>query len=303
MSKTLKSNPSGWIFLFLFPALTVYAVFTLWPVLASLYYSFFQWNGFGTKPTYFVGLRNYKDVLKDQFFWNAFKNTFVFVVGNNLIKLPLTLILAFMLNLPFFRARNIYRVILFLPVVTSTAIIGIIFTFLLSPWNGPVNSILIESGILKNPVDWLGSAGRAMAMIMLVEIWHYTGQYIVYWIAGLQSIPDELYEAAAIDGTNKLQMFFYITLPVLKPVIIVVSLIGFIMSLRVFDIVIAMTGGGPAYGTDVIGTYIYRSAFGVASRKIGYASAIAVIFGFIVMSLGLIQGIAMNKSGKAADAE
>ncbi len=289
-------NNSGWIFLFLFPTLVVYILFILWPVLGSLYYSFFQWNGFGAVPTYFVGLRNYADILKDPFFWNSFKNTFVFVVGNNLIKLPLTLVMAFLLNIPRFRFSNIYRAVIFLPVVSSTAIIGIVFTFLLSPWNGPVNEILMRAGLLGAPVDWLGTAGRAMMMVIMVEIWHYAGQYIVYWIAGLQSIPEELYEAAAIDGADRLQMFFRITIPVLKPVIVVVSLIGFIMSLRVFDIVLSMTGGGPAYGTDVIGTYIYRTAFGSAARKIGYASAVAVIFGIIVMTLGTLQGALMSRS-------
>ena len=276
--------------------LTVYGLFILWPVAASIYYSFFQWNGFGNIPTYFVGLRNYLDVLKDPFFWNAFKNTVVFVVGNNVIKLPLTLAMAFLLNIPGFRLKGFYRVVLFLPVVSSTAIIGIVFTLLLSPWNGPINAIFQNIGLLKHPVDWLGTAGSAMWMIMLVEIWHYTGQYIVYWLAGLQSIPEELYEAAEIDGANRFQMFIKITIPVLKPVIVVVSLIGFIMSLRVFDIVVSMTGGGPAFGTDVMGTYIYRSAFGAAARKIGYASAIAVIFGVIVMILGTLQGLAMNRS-------
>ncbi len=296
MFKRILSGNSLWIFLFLAPMLTVYGLFILWPVAASIYYSFFQWNGFGNIPTYFVGLRNYLDVLKDPFFWNAFKNTVVFVVGNNVIKLPLTLAMAFLLNIPGFRLKGFYRVVLFLPVVSSTAIIGIVFTLLLSPWNGPINAIFQNIGLLKHPVDWLGTAGSAMWMIMLVEIWHYTGQYIVYWLAGLQSIPEELYEAAEIDGANRFQMFIKITIPVLKPVIVVVSLIGFIMSLRVFDIVVSMTGGGPAFGTDVMGTYIYRSAFGAAARKIGYASAIAVIFGVIVMILGTLQGLAMNRS-------
>lgn len=296
MNGSIHEAKTTWIIIFLFPTLIAYGLFILWPLIASAYYSFFQWNGFGNRPTYFIGLRNYLDALKDPFFWNAFKNTLIFVIGNNIIKLPLTLIMAFLLNIPRFKMSNFYRVVLFLPVVSSTAIIGIIFTFLLSPWNGPLNALFIQFGLLKAPVDWLGTAGSAMWMVMLVEIWHYTGQYIIYWIAGLQSIPDVLYEAAAIDGASRFKMFIHITLPVLKPVIVVVSLIGFVMSLRVFDIVISMTGGGPAFGTDVIGTYIYHSAFGVADRRIGYASAISVLFGIIVMSLGILQGIAMNKA-------
>lgn len=279
-----------WIALFLAPTMVLFGLFVLWPLISSLYYSFFQWNGMSTWPSYFVGLRNYADVLKDNQFWNAFTNTVVFVFVNNIIKLPLTLVLAYLLNNPRLRFSNLYRTGLFLPMVSSTAIIGIVMTFILNPWNGPLNSILISLGVLSSPVDWLGTINLAMLVVILVEVWHYSGQYIIYWLAGLQTIPRELYEAAEVDGANEFQQFFFITIPALKPVIIIVSLLGVVMSLRVFDIVMAMTGGGPAFSTDVIGTFIYRNAFGTASPRIGYSSAVAVLFGLLIMTVGAFQG-------------
>ncbi|HKK66102.1 MAG TPA: sugar ABC transporter permease [Clostridia bacterium] len=285
-----EGQRSMWIALFLLPTMLVFLMFILWPIIASIYYSFFQWNGIGEWPSYYVGLRNYQDLIGDSHFWNAFKNTVVFVVLNNLIKLPLTLIIAYMLNNPRLRFSNLYRTGLFLPMVSSTAIIGIVMTFILNPWNGPLNKMLLDIGVLGRPVDWLGNINLAMLVVILVEVWHYSGQYIIYWLAGLQTIPKELYEAAEVDGANSVQTFLFVTIPALKPVIIIVTLLGIVMSLRVFDIVMAMTGGGPAFSTDVIGTFIYRNAFGTASPRIGYSSAVAVLFGGLIMVLGTLQG-------------
>jgi multiple sugar transport system permease protein len=245
-----------------------------------------------------VGLRNYRDLLGDVHFWNAFKNTVLFVVLNNVVKLPLTLVLAYILNNPRLKATNLYRTGLFLPMVSSTAIIGIVMTFVLNPWNGPFNTILINLGVLQRPVDWLGNINLALIVVVLVEVWHYSGQYIIYWLAGLQSIPKELYDAAEVDGANSVQTFFLITIPALKPVILIVSLLGVVMSLRVFDIVMAMTGGGPAFSTDVIGTFIYRNAFGTSAPRIGYSSAVAVLFGLIIMLVGTMQGKIVGKGNR-----
>lgn len=268
----------------------MFLLFIAWPIIASVYYSFFQWNGLGRAPTYWVGLRNYQDLVQDRRFWNAFKNTLAFVVLNNAIKLPLTLVLAYILNNPKLRFSTAYRTGLFLPMVSSTAIIGIVMTFILNPWNGPLNQILVTTGMTEQPIDFLGNRRIALLIVVLVEVWHYAGQYIIYWLAGLQSIPKELYDAAEVDGANAMQTFFRITIPALKPVIVIVTLLGVVMSLRVFDVVMAMTGGGPAYATDVIGTFIYRNAFGTSAPRIGYSSSVAVLFGVLIMVFGVFQG-------------
>jgi multiple sugar transport system permease protein len=182
--------------------------------------------------------------------------------------------------------------------VSSTAIIGIVMTFVLNPWNGPINQMLVSTGIVSRPIDFLGTPGLALFILIVVEVWHYAGQYIVYWLAGLQSIPSELYDAAQVDGANATQTFLRITIPALKPVIIIVTLLGIVMSLRVFDIVMAMTSGGPAYSTDVIGTFIYRNAFGTSSPRIGYSSAVAVLFGLLIMTVGVFQGKVIGKGNR-----
>jgi len=285
-----------WCYLFMAPSLIVYGLFILWPIMGSVYYSFFQWDGFGSWPTYWVGLRNYIDILKDGYFWNSLSNTAQYVLWQNLFKLPLSLFIAWILNNPKLKGSNFYRAMFFLPVVSSTAIIGVVMTFILAPWNGPVNEILTNFNF--GAIDFLGQSSTALWAVVLVEVWHMAGQYIVYWLAGLQSIPTELYEAAEVDGANGWQSFTRITIPVLKPIIIIVSLLGIVNSLKVFDIVVAMTGGGPSFATDVVTTFIYRNAFGSAITKIGYSSAAAVLFGILVMGFGTFQGIIVRKVRK-----
>jgi multiple sugar transport system permease protein len=297
-SLTSKIWEFRWSYIFLAPAFVIYLMFVLWPVLGSVYYSFFEWDGFGNWPEYFIGLRNYIEIFQDKYFWNSLSNTFQYVIFQNIFKLPLSLVIAWILNSKKLRGSNFYRAIFFLPVISSTAIIGIVMTFILSPWNGPVNELLLNFNFVNTPVDFLGSSSYALWMVILVEVWHMSGQYIIYWLAGLQSIPSELYEAAEVDGANSLQSFIYITIPALKPVIIIVTLLGVVNSLKIFDIVQAMTGGGPAFATDVVTTFIYRNAFGSSLTKIGYASAAAILFGIIVMSFGTLQGIIISKVKK-----
>ena len=282
-----------WCYIFLAPSLIVSGMFILWPIIASVYYSFFQWDGFATWPTYWVGLRNYIDILKDGYFWNSLGNTAQYVLWQNLFKLPLSLFIAWILNNPKLKGSNFYRAIFFLPVVSSTAIIGTVMTFILAPWNGPVNEIL--SNFNFGAIDFLGKSSTALWAVIFVEVWHMSGQYIIYWLAGLQSVPTELYEAAEVDGANGWQTFTKITIPVLKPIIIIISLLGIVNSLRVFDIVVTMTGGGPSFATDVVATFIYRNAFASAITKIGYSSAAAVLYGILIMGFGTFQGILVRK--------
>lgn len=293
--KGLEKIDNGWIAIFMFPTVICYLLFVLWPVLGSMYYSFFDWNGMSTWPTYFVGFRNYLDCLKDRYFWNAFKNTIVFVILQNTIKLPFTLIVAYILNNVIRRGSVLFRTIIFLPVISSTAILGIIMRFMLHPWNGPFNRILQILHITAKPVDFLGQSSTALMTVVLVSVWQMAGQYVVYWMAGLQTIPNELYESAEIDGAGGFAKFFYVTLPMLKPIAIVISLLGVVWSFRIFDVVLVMTGGGPSFSTDVIATYIYSRAFGSATMRLGYASGVAVLFGVVMMMIGAGQGVLVRK--------
>jgi len=286
-----------WVYLFMLPALILTVMFTLYPIFASFYFSFFQWSGF-TADMFYIGGQNYSEVQVDSQFWNAFKNSFVFMLSSVPIKLTLALIIAIVLNDRALRLAPIFRTMFFVPVVTTTAIVGIVMTFIMSPFNGPINGILLDLGLIGRPIDFLGDPKLALFSVVGVEIWKWLGQPMIYWLAALQTIPLSLYEAAAVDGANWWRKFFYITMPMLKPFAIVIVLITAIGTLNVFALVQTMTGGGPFFASEVMEVYIYRTAFGSANSltlpRIGYASAAAVFFGLSVMVLAIIQTIAAH---------
>lgn len=285
-----------WCYVFLTPMLIMFGAFTVWPLIASAYFAFFDWNGIGW-PEKYVGLANFKELINDKLFWNAFKNTYVFALAQTAVKLPIALFLAILLNNRKLKSAPIYRALYFLPVVTTTAIIGIIFTFILNPYNGALNNILKSIGLIQQPIDWLGVGNLAFVMVVLVGAWQRVGQYMIYWLAGLQSVPEELYEAAKVDGANAWHVFYHITFPLLKPIAVVILVFGIVHALRVFDLVMTMTGGGPNFATDMMGTYVYRTAFTIESGmpRMSYASAAGLIFGLSLVVVAILQSSITKK--------
>lgn len=279
-----------WCYAFLVPMLIMFGAFTIWPIIASGYFALFDWNGIGW-PEKFVGLANFKELFRDKLFWNAFKNTYVFALTQTAVKLPIALFLAILLNNRKLKSAAFYRTLFFLPVVTTTAIIGIIFTFILNPYNGALNNILKGVGLINQPIDWLGVGDLAFLMVVLVGAWQRIGQYMVYWLAGLQSVPEELYEAAKVDGANAWQVFRHITFPLLKPIAAVIFIFSIVYALRIFDLAMTMTGGGPNFATDMMGTYVYRTAFSSESGlpRMSYASAAGLIFGLSLVVVAILQ--------------
>ncbi len=282
-----------WIYLFLAPTLVLYALFTLWPIIASYYYSLLDWNGFDQSGT-FIGLANYVEVVQDPLFWNAFKNTFLFVFVTVPIRVGLALIAAIILNNPRLPFANIFRTTLFLPVVTTTAIVGVVMIFVFDPSSGPVNLALLDLGIIHHTVNFLGQADSALWVAMSIHIWKWFGITLIYWLAALQTVAEELYEAARIDGANARQTFWYVTVPLLIPFLVIIVLITAIDTLRVFDLILTLTNGGPDFATEVVEVYIYRWAFAASIPRLGYASAAAVIFGLATMLLALGQGVGLR---------
>jgi ABC-type sugar transport system permease subunit len=281
-----------WSYLFMLPGLILTGMFTFYPIVASMYFSLLQWSGF-TAQSYFIGLANYAEVIQDRFFWNAFGRSFLFMFTSVPVKLTLALLIALILNDAALRLSPVFRTLFFIPVVTTTAIIGIVMTFILSPFNGPINTSLIFLGIIPRPIDFLGEAGTSLWTVVAVEIWKWLGQPMIYWLAALQTVPRVLYEAAKVDGATAWQQFRHITAPLIKPFAIVIILITAVGTLKVFALVQTMTGGGPYFATEVMEVYIYRTAFGSAAAqtmpRLGYASATAVFFGFTVMGLAVVQ--------------
>ncbi len=277
-----------WIWLLLTPTVVVYGVYTVYPIVASYWYSLVEWNGFEATKT-FVGLRNYQEVFADHLFWNAFWITVLFVVVVVPAKVVLTLLLAILLNSPKLPFATFFRTAFFLPVVTTTAIVGVVMQFVFDPASGPINQLLVKVGLLDQGVNFLGDSSVALWSVAGVYVWKWFGITMIYWLAALQTVPEEVYEAARIDGAGAWQLLRRITLPLLKPFAVIIALLSIESALKIFDLMQTMTGGGPFYSTEVMEIYIYRWAFTATIPQLGYASAAAVLFGMFVCVVGLLQ--------------
>lgn len=215
------------------------------------------------------------------------------------IRLIASLIVAIMLNNPRLPFAKFFRTALFLPVVTTTAIIGIVMQFVFDPAGGPINIMLLKTGIVDRPMNFLGDSSSALYTVMGVHIWKWFGVTMIYWLAALQTINQDLYEAAKVDGANARDVFWHITLPLLKPFALIIGILTFIDTMEVFDLVLTMTGGGPFFSTEVIDVFIYRQAFAATIPRLGYASAAAVAFGLLTIVLAIIQVLALRNARSA----
>jgi multiple sugar transport system permease protein len=272
----------AWALLFLALALTGLIVLTIGPIIASFVLSFTDWDLLG--PPRFVGLRNLQDLLADKTFWRALQNTIVFTVVSVPLGVALSLGLALALNR---RVRGIgfYRTLFLLPLVASNVATSLIWGLMLDPVAGPVNYLLGQAG-LPQP-GWLGDTFWAMPAIIIMSVWKGFGFNVVIFMAGLQGIPKELYEAAAIDGAGHSAQFRHITLPMLSPTIFFVLIIALIASFQVFDATYVLTKGGPQNSTITLVYYVYRAGF--QQLQMGYASAISyVLFALTLAIVGIL---------------
>ncbi|MBI3976842.1 MAG: sugar ABC transporter permease [Chloroflexi bacterium] len=287
----------AWSYLFLAPMVLLTGLFVIYPIIASVHITLYDWNGIG-EPTRYVGLRHFLTVARDPFFWNAFKNTAVYTVVLVPIQLTLALILALVLNSPRLRGATVYRAIYFSPVVTSAAMVGVVVSLLLGNIGLDLSLKLVELGLISEPVDILSSPSLALPAVIAVGVWHTLGYNLVYFLAALQSIPKELYEAARVDGANAGQQFTRITVPMLQDVGLVILFLAILGSLQVFDLVLVMTGGGPYFASEVVSTYIYHYAFTPAAvqaeANVGYASAAAFFMSTLVMGITILQFLAVR---------
>jgi len=259
----------------------------LYPIVASYWYSLVEWNGFQAH-TRFVGISNYRAVLADPGFWSSVKITLLFMLLVAPARIILSLVLAVLLNSPKLPLRNLLRTMYFLPVVTTTAIVGVVMQFIFDPGSGPLNTALRGLG-LSNGVDFIGNSRTALVTAAAVYVWKFFGITMIYWLAALQTVPTDLYEAARIDGANTRQIFSRITLPLLLPFLLIISVLTIEDTFHAFDLMQTMTGGGPFYKTEIIEIYIYRYAFNASVPQLGFASAAAVLFGVFVLIVAALQ--------------
>ena len=288
-------------FLMLLPFFVGFLTFTIYPILWALRWVLYDYSGFGNP--YFVGLDNFaRAFFRDREFWRSMSNTFYLAFMKLIIEIPLALTIAFFVNNKV-KGSSIFRIIYFLPTVFSIAIMGLVFTILFSAYNGIVNSVLVRIGILEQNFNFFGTRWSAINMILLVSTWATFGINMIYFLMGLQNVPNELYECATLDGASGPRQFFSITLPLLAPVMQMIIMLSVLGTMRINDVVLVMTNGQPGGTTEVAMTHILKLFFSIGSygsrRQFGYGSALAIIMGVILAIMTLIY-LKMSKRMKSA---
>jgi raffinose/stachyose/melibiose transport system permease protein len=282
------------IVLFLLPAVALFVLFVLFPVVQAAHYSLYKWNGLLPLDD-FVGLKNYATAVGSDIFRTAIFNNTLIIVLSLTIQVPFSLFLAILLNRRF-RGRGVFRVIFFLPYVLSEAVTGVVFTLLLQP-GALVDSSLQGAGLGGLIQDWLGDPGFVMITLFIIISWKYFGFHMILLLAGLKGIPHEIEEAAMIDGAGRWQIFRYITLPLIGPTLRVSIFLSMIGSLQLFDMVWVMTAGGPLNSSNTMAIAMFKAGF--KNDQIGYGSAFAVI----LFLFGLVLALAYQRFVLRRDVE
>ena len=268
------------------PALLVFLGLVVYPLMSTLWLSFFDY-GLTNPVRRFVGLGNYLELTRDRVFWRALENNVIILVGSVVVQVGLGLVLAAALDRGVRRGATLFRTVIFAPMVMSVIAVGLLWQLIYNPSIGILSKTLQGVGLPVPAQGWLGDPDIVVYSILAVACWQYTGFMMVLLLAGMQSIPAELYGAAKIDGANELQTLLYITVPGIRNVLIVATLITMIGAFKVFDVVYILTLGGPADASQVLGLYLFQNAFTL--NRAGYANAIAVVLLLFTLLLGLLQ--------------
>lgn len=283
------------------PNLILFLVFSLYPVLWTLKYVFYRYSGFGASEPVFVGFENLIRVFHDDVYWKAVGNTFIYAAGKLLITLPISFFLAVILN----KARRVnatLQSVVFTPTIMSSAVMGLVFYLLFNVYNGQINKILTGTGLVKENINWLGKE-HAMQTLIIVAVWGAIGNYMVYFIAGLQQISEDAIESARIDGANRLQTLWYITLPMMGPVLKTILMLAITAAFSDMNSVMVLTGGGPVNSTMTMSLYGYSFFFSLGdgagmTPQYGYGAAVSFVSACIA---GLITVIYLKFASKLDD--
>ena len=263
---------TGW--LILLPALIILGLVFIYPILRAFWLSWFTENLATQLQPVFTGLGNYQRMLGDGRFWQSLWNTSVFTVISVTLELILGLCVALVLNKSFF-GRGVVRTIAIIPWALPTAVMGLAWAWIFNDQYGVVNDILLRLGLIDTGINWLGTPALAMTALIVADVWKTTPFISIILLAGLQSIPEDLYEAHKMDGASPWQSFYQITLPLLMPQILIALLFRFAQSFGIFDLVQVMTGGGPAGSTETVSIYIYSTV--MRYLDFGYGAALVVV--------------------------
>lgn len=270
----------------LVPAIVYLLLIGIFPLLFSFVLSFLNWDVAAGKPMTFAGLGNYVELFRDWRFRVTLLNTVIFVVAAISLEVIFGFGLALLLNRKL-RGQTIFRVLLILPMMTTPVAAGYTWRMLYHVTNGPINHIL---GLLHLPiVPWLSSGRTALMSIIITDVWQWTPFVFIILLAGLQSLPREPFEAAAVDGASRIQIFFYVTLPMISSILIITILLRLVEALRIFDIIFVMTAGGPGITTE--SSTMYAKIVGLSQFRIGYGAAIA----YVLLILSIIFFIILTR--------
>ncbi len=291
-----KKNINNIAYFFLIPFVVVFLVFSVYPVLRTLYLSFTDFKGYGDAD--FVMFENYLRVFQDRFFWEALLNTIQIWSVNIVLQLGL----AFLLTIVFsdikykMKGLGIYRALYYLPNLIAATSIAFLFKTLLDWRFGTFNQILMTLGLVDTPVNWLGESSMAPYVIAVIGAWMWFGNSFIMLMAGVQGIPKDYFEAAAIDGAGRWRVFASITVPLLKPILLYVSITSLIGGLQMFDLPFLISGGtdgAPSGSTQTVVMYLYK--FGFEAGQVGYASAVAYVLFMLILIVSIIQFKAFNR--------
>ncbi|MCS7460066.1 sugar ABC transporter permease [Paenibacillus doosanensis] len=285
---------------FTLPSLLLTLVFGVYPIFWAMRYMFYDYKGYGQER--FVGLSNFTQLFHDQTYWDSVVNTFIYAGGKLILTLPLSLILAVILNRGL-RGKHLLRAIYFMPTIVSTSVISIVFFIIFNSFNGILNQFLLRFHIIDKAIDWLGPE-HAMLSVIIIAVWGAVGNYMLLFIAGLQNIPNDVYESASLDGANAVHKFWYITIPMLGPVLQMVVMLAIINSLKGYESIMVLTEGGPIGKTEVMFLYVYKQFFPIATsgssveQQIGYGSAVGFVTALIVGVVTLLYFYASKRMNK-----
>jgi ABC-type sugar transport system permease subunit len=275
--------------LFILPTILFFLVFIAMPFFRALGISLTEWAGYD-QPR-FVGLQNFGNLLQDRVFWISLKNTFLFAGVTTVLQTVIPLLVAVLIHAGW-RGSIFFRTVLFVPVIISFVVSALLWRMIYDANFGVLNNLLIAIGLEAWTHPWLAEPETVMPSIILVSLWQSLGFYMLIFYAGLQGIPAELYESASLDGANTWQRLLFVTVPMLWPITTVVIVINIIGGVKVFELIYVMTTGGPNHASEVLGTYLYVTAFGATgggSPSMGYAASIGVVILILAMIGTIIQ--------------